>query len=171
MTPLTDASVPAPEGGHVTLDGDASALPGTLRAGTFDVVLSIAAFEHIADLPQALRQAREALRPEGTLLAQVGPVWTGWRGHYVFAEYFGGDRDKTWLEGRYGAGFARDRLTFSDYGRAFTAAGFEQVDMVVNGAPAPQEWRRALTPALREVCRGESRFDVDCFWVTLRRPR
>jgi SAM-dependent methyltransferase len=131
-TEVLDArSLPAAEGGYVSYDGDASSLPPSF-AGAYDVVFSLATFEHIADLGAALRHIGAALRPGGLLLAQVGPIWSGWRGHHVFPGHLGSDADKTddlldhmvpwqhlimqpgdmqaWLTTRYGAAYAENAV-------------------------------------------------------------
>jgi len=56
--------------------------------GCFDVAVSLAAFEHIADLLSALRSIRRLLRPGGNFMVLVGPIWSGYRGHHVLPTYF-----------------------------------------------------------------------------------
>lgn len=127
MRILDESSTPASDGGYASYDGDAAALPESFE-GAFDVVISLATFEHVQHLPTALDHMRRALKPGGRILAQVGPVWSGWRGHHVFPGHLGPDSDKTedllqrmtpwqhlimppsdmhaWLTDRYGADFA-----------------------------------------------------------------
>lgn len=82
-TVLQDGSPPALDGQYLSYDGDASSLPASFDR-EFDVVVSLATFEHIGDLGGALRRMRAALRPGGVLVAQVGPIWSGYRGHHIF---------------------------------------------------------------------------------------
>ena len=130
-TVLESDSLPARDGHYVAYDGDAKSLPPSFD-GAFDVVFSIAAFEHIADLASALQRMYAALRPGGVLLPHVGPVWSGFRGHHIFSghlKHLGpGNAEKTddlldrlvpwqhlimgptetqaWLTARYGADYA-----------------------------------------------------------------
>jgi len=68
-------------------DGDAGDLSPAFD-GRFDLVVSIATLEHVADLPATLSAMRRALEPGGIAALLVGPVWSGPRGHHVYASYF-----------------------------------------------------------------------------------
>jgi SAM-dependent methyltransferase len=48
-----------------------------------DVVASDAVFEHIRDLPAALREFHRVLRPGGIVYASFGPLWYTWHGDHV----------------------------------------------------------------------------------------
>lgn len=50
---------------------------------SFDVVFSIAAFEHIARLPEALEQMHRALVPGGKLFSLFAPIWSSHSGHHM----------------------------------------------------------------------------------------
>lgn len=63
--------------------------------GRFDVVVSIAAFEHIIDMPGALHRMRAALKPGGKLCALVGPIWSGYRGHHLYLDNFPGRAEES----------------------------------------------------------------------------
>ena len=63
--------------------------------GRFDVVISVAALEHMHRLPQALDRIRDALKPGGLFCAMVGPIWSGWQGHHIFPHYFPEDPPRT----------------------------------------------------------------------------
>lgn len=50
----------------------------------YDVIFSIACFEHIHKLPQALKAMRRALKPGGRLFTMFAPIWSGpWGQHYT----------------------------------------------------------------------------------------
>ncbi|WP_293935682.1 methyltransferase domain-containing protein [Iodobacter sp.] len=49
----------------------------------FDLIFSIAAFEHIARLPLALDKMRRALVPGGKLFTMFAPVWSCYNGHHL----------------------------------------------------------------------------------------
>jgi SAM-dependent methyltransferase len=66
------------------LRADARALP--FADGAFDFIFSIAAFEHIHDLPRALAEMHRVLVPGGMVYANFGPIWSSGRGHHVVAE-------------------------------------------------------------------------------------
>lgn len=61
----------------------AEALPFSDR--TFDAVFSVAAFEHILDLPKALVELHRVLRPGGIVYSNFGPIWSSCKGHHVRA--------------------------------------------------------------------------------------
>ena len=65
------------------LRGDACALG--FDDASFDAVFSVALFEHILELPKALREVHRVLRPGGRCYAAFGPIWSGCRGHHVNA--------------------------------------------------------------------------------------
>jgi SAM-dependent methyltransferase len=127
-TMLKQDSPPAADGQYVSYDGDANSLPPSFDEA-FDVVVSLATFEHIGNLVGALERMYASLRPGGVLVSQVGPVWSGFRGHHIFAGHLGKvGADKTddlldhivpwqhlimrpsdmeaWLKARYGTEYA-----------------------------------------------------------------
>jgi SAM-dependent methyltransferase len=56
----------------------------------FDVIFSIATFEHIAKLPDALDKMYKALRPGGKVFSLFSPIWSAHDGHHltdVYDEY------------------------------------------------------------------------------------
>lgn len=59
-----------------------------VAAGSYDLIVSIAAFEHIPDMATALAVMHRALAEDGRLCVQAGPLWSGWRGHHVMPGYF-----------------------------------------------------------------------------------
>ncbi|MGQ0597781.1 MAG: class I SAM-dependent methyltransferase [Aquabacterium sp.] len=67
---------------HNLLYGRIENLPDALH-GHFDVVFSIAAFEHIHKLPAALDKMYAALRPGGKLFSLFSPVWSAHDGHHL----------------------------------------------------------------------------------------
>ncbi|MGF1615048.1 MAG: methyltransferase domain-containing protein [Gammaproteobacteria bacterium] len=68
--------------GHNLFYGRIEDLPVSLT-GHFDVVFSIAAFEHIARLPLALEKMHQALNSGGKLFALFAPVWSAYNGHHL----------------------------------------------------------------------------------------
>lgn len=50
---------------------------------SFDLVGSDAVFEHVKDIPTALREIHRVLRPGGILYAGYGPLWYCWGGDHV----------------------------------------------------------------------------------------
>jgi len=83
-----------PSDAWARIDGDAADLGGAFD-GSIDLIVSIAAFEHILDLPATLRMIRRVLRPGGIAALSVGPIWSGSRGHHVYESYFPDFADKT----------------------------------------------------------------------------
>jgi SAM-dependent methyltransferase len=71
------------------LKGDACDL--AFDDGSFDAVFSVAAFEHIRDVPAALREIHRVLRPGGKCFTSFGPLWSGCRGHHVNAKADGAE--------------------------------------------------------------------------------
>ncbi len=63
-------------------NGRIEELPQELEA-TFDLIFSIAAFEHIARLPLALEKMKMALVPGGKLFTMFAPVWSCYNGHHL----------------------------------------------------------------------------------------
>lgn len=57
-------------------------LPRQLES-QFDMVFSIAAFEHIARLPIALEKMKRALVPGGKLFSMFAPIWSSYNGHHL----------------------------------------------------------------------------------------
>jgi SAM-dependent methyltransferase len=50
----------------------------------YDAIFSIACFEHIHKLPEALKVMYKSLRPEGKLFSMFSPIWSGpWGQHYT----------------------------------------------------------------------------------------
>lgn len=51
--------------------------------GQYDLIFSIACFEHIHRLPQALRVMHQCLRPGGRLFTMHSPIWSAFDGHHL----------------------------------------------------------------------------------------
>lgn len=49
--------------------------------GQYDLVFSIAAFEHVLKFPQAIDKMFRALKPGGKLFALFSPIWSAFNGH------------------------------------------------------------------------------------------
>ena len=78
----------------MALDGRAHDIPASAD-GHFDLVVSLATLEHVSALPLLLRRMAALLRPGGSAWCLVGPIWSGYRGHHVYPDYFAPHRDKT----------------------------------------------------------------------------
>ena len=50
---------------------------------TFDAVVSMSTFEHIADVPKALHEIHRVLKPGGKVLLSFEPLWTCPYGHHL----------------------------------------------------------------------------------------
>jgi SAM-dependent methyltransferase len=79
MAALTD---PEQLGDYRILLGRIEDLPACLH-GRFDVVFSIAAFEHIHTLGRALELIAAALAPHGRLFTMFSPLWSAYDGHHL----------------------------------------------------------------------------------------
>ena len=53
----------------------------------FDLVISVAAFEHFHGLQESLQQAYRVLRPGGFLISNFGPIWSGCWGHHLWLRH------------------------------------------------------------------------------------
>jgi len=51
--------------------------------GQYDLIFSIACFEHIARLPLALEVMHRCLRPGGNLFTMHSPIWSAFDGHHL----------------------------------------------------------------------------------------
>lgn len=51
--------------------------------GQYDLVFSIAAFEHILKFPQAIDKMYMALKPGGQLFTMFSPIWSAHNGHHL----------------------------------------------------------------------------------------
>lgn len=71
------------DGNVLLIRADAEALP--FEDQSFDAIFSVAAFEHILDLPKALREMHRVLRPSGIVYTNFGPIWSSCKGHHVRA--------------------------------------------------------------------------------------
>ncbi len=56
---------------------------GDEHNNTYDVVFSIAAFEHIVRFPAALAKMYQVLKPGGMLFAMFAPIWSSFNGHHL----------------------------------------------------------------------------------------
>lgn len=51
--------------------------------GQYDLIFSIACFEHIHRLPQALKVMHRCLKPGGRLFTMHSPIWSAFDGHHL----------------------------------------------------------------------------------------
>lgn len=66
---------------HRTIRGSACDIP--LEAGSVDYVFSCNAFEHIHELPLAMREIERVLKKGGVLYTHFGPIWSAPDGHHI----------------------------------------------------------------------------------------
>lgn len=64
--------------------GDIRNLP--IQNQSFDLIFSIATFEHIHDLETALQEMYRLLKPNGFIYSNFGPIWSGAVGHHLWCE-------------------------------------------------------------------------------------
>ncbi|MGE5505415.1 MAG: class I SAM-dependent methyltransferase [Actinomycetota bacterium] len=76
------AELPAELDGWQVARGGVENLPEALW-GRFDLVFSIAAFEHIGRMPLALDRMYRALAPGGQLVSIFSPIWSAHDGHHL----------------------------------------------------------------------------------------
>ena len=55
--------------------------------GHFDVIVSTSAFEHIQDLPDALKEMHRVLKSGGVLYSHFGPIWSTSYGHHLWLNH------------------------------------------------------------------------------------
>jgi len=75
---------------------DARWLP--FPAATFTSIFSVAAFEHIQNLDQALLELHRVLTDGGVIYAEFGPIWSCSVGHHVYAKV-NGEEARHWKPG------------------------------------------------------------------------
>jgi len=71
------------------IEADARRLP--FEDASFDHVFSVATFEHLIDLPEALGEMHRVLAPGGRLYANFGPIWSAGKGHHLRVEVDGAE--------------------------------------------------------------------------------
>jgi SAM-dependent methyltransferase len=76
--------------GYEIRDADARAIPWPDQS--FDLAFSSCAFEHIRDLPLALREIARVLRPGGALVTSYAPIWSCAVGHHLWGRTDAGAR-------------------------------------------------------------------------------
>jgi len=81
LTPKTFDAVGPHQSYNFYLD-DIIRLPASLE-NRFDLVFSLAAFEHIHRLHQALQKMYAALKPGGKLFSLFSPIWSSYQGHHL----------------------------------------------------------------------------------------
>jgi hypothetical protein len=59
---------------------------GALPAEHYEVVISIASFEHIQDFGDALRSIRRMMKPGAKLFSNFGPIWSCRVGHHIWVD-------------------------------------------------------------------------------------
>ncbi len=71
--------------------GDINSLP--LEDNSFDIIFTVAAFEHIHGLDLALAEMHRLLKPGGIIFSLYGPLWSSGIGHHLWFE-----RDGKWYK-------------------------------------------------------------------------
>jgi len=56
---------------------------------TFDIIVSLAAFEHFNDLDKAFLEMYRVLKPNGLLYTKFGPIWSSAWGHHLWITHNG----------------------------------------------------------------------------------
>lgn len=64
--------------------GDVTSLP--FEDASFDIIFTVAAFEHIHGLDAALREMHRLLKPGGVVYSFYGPIWSSAVGHHLWFE-------------------------------------------------------------------------------------
>jgi SAM-dependent methyltransferase len=76
--------------GYEIRNADARAIPWPDRS--FDLAFSSCAFEHIGNLPVALKEIARVLRPGGVLVTSFAPIWSCAVGHHLWGRLADGTR-------------------------------------------------------------------------------
>lgn len=63
------------------LKADARALP--FEDNSIDAIISLATFEHIHELPIAIKELERVLKKDGHIYVSFGPIWTSAKGHHL----------------------------------------------------------------------------------------
>lgn len=172
---------------------------GFLAAGTVDLAVSDAVFEHCKDLRAVLAETRRVLRPGGRVYAGYGPLWYGPGGDHfsgrgglencynhvllppdAYRTYFEAqrqDNEDFQSGGRYVELDLFSKLTTREYLAAFADAGFTREGLIYEAAAIGLRFRDAY-PALWErlLLQAHPRADRDDLLVRghlvrLRAPR
>lgn len=69
-------------GDYLIIDGKIENLPASFE-GRFDVVVSMAAFQHVHMFAPALERIYEALVPGGSAFIETGLIWSAAQGHHL----------------------------------------------------------------------------------------
>lgn len=69
--------------GHYVFNGDATKLPYSFHQ-RFDAVISLAALEHVLDVPSFLFAVVNSLKKGGIFFTQFGPLWNCYNGHHAW---------------------------------------------------------------------------------------
>ena len=62
----------------------------------FDIIITHETFEHVMDLPAALKHIADVLKPEGTVLASWGPIWSSPLGGHVLVHALQATKEHPW---------------------------------------------------------------------------
>ena len=81
--PLNNAKKKFDTSNYLIFDGFAENIPSVFFE-QFDVVFSVASFEHIHKLSTVIRRIYESLKFGGLLYSHFGPIWSGRVGHHFW---------------------------------------------------------------------------------------
>ena len=88
---LMDSSVILEHRPYQIFDGMANSIPDSFNSN-FDIAISINAFEHILGIDEVLDKIHSSLVDDGVLVAEFGPIWSGFRGSHFWL-----DNDKNFM--------------------------------------------------------------------------
>jgi hypothetical protein len=77
---------PNPKKSYEIYDGGIDQVDYSLRAGYYDHVISINAFEHVLNLDKAIETAFHLVNNKGSLAAQYGPIWSSIKGSHFWID-------------------------------------------------------------------------------------
>lgn len=147
------------------LAGNAEALEFPDRS--FDTIVTVSTFEHIADLPRALSELHRVLVPGGNALATFEPLWTCSYGHHL--HHFGAisslipdwahliwseARMREHLEGKWPADAPiglEDALRWIYHGRDINRIGIVEMRRIMGTARLDLEWLVPIPDVARDA--------------------
>ena len=100
--------------------------------GSFDIIFSWSAFEHVLDVPQVLREMRRVLAPGGQVFIQVFPWYHSRLGShltdYIIEPFFQTKRSSEWVKDQLSAYVAATTGADPDFILKYMAAEYESLN-------------------------------------------